>query len=83
MGMVSVRRGVRHLLGRFGAVADGVRIVSAEMQVLPVRKYRIVNDYTKRIEFETPSFDEAVERAEQLRKANTEDEITLLAEVDA
>lgn len=53
------------------------------MQVLPVRKYRIVNDYTKRIEFETPSFDEAVERAEQLRKANTEDEITLLAEVDA
>ena len=57
--------------------------MSAEMQVLPVRKFRIVNDWTRTILFSTQDLDEAVERAEELRNANTHDEITVLAEVDA
>jgi hypothetical protein len=57
--------------------------MSAEMQVLPVRKFRIVNDWTRTILFSTQDLDEAVERAEELRNANTHDEITILAEVDA
>jgi hypothetical protein len=57
--------------------------MSAEMQVLLVRKFRIVNDWTRTILFSTQDLDEAVERAEELRNANTHDEITILAEVDA
>lgn len=57
--------------------------MSAEMQVLSVRKFRIVNDWTRTILFSTQDLDEAVERAEELRNANTHDEITILAEVDA
>lgn len=57
--------------------------MSAEMQVLPVRKFRIVNDWTRTILFSTQDLDEAVERAEELRNANTHDEITISAEVDA
>lgn len=57
--------------------------MSAEMQVLPVRKFRIVNDWTRTILFSTQDLDEAVERAEELRNANTHDEITILSEVDA
>lgn len=57
--------------------------MSAEMQVLPVRKFRIVNDWTRTILFSTQDLGEAVERAEELRNANTHDEITILAEVDA
>lgn len=57
--------------------------MSAEMQVLPVRKFRIVNDWTRTILFSTQDLDEAVERAEELRNANTHDEITILADVDA
>ena len=57
--------------------------MSAEMQVLPVRKFRIVNDWTRTILFSTQDLDEAVERAEELRNANTHDEITILAAVDA
>ena len=45
--------------------------MSAEMQVLPVRKFRIVNDWTRTILFSTQDLDEAVERAEELRNANT------------
>lgn len=52
------------------------------MQVLPVKQYRIVDDWTHQLLATRLEFDAAVEELARLRELHQANEITLLAEVE-
>jgi len=53
------------------------------MQTLPVKGYRVMNDWTTKTLLETRDFDEAVEFKEAEERRNDHDEILLIAIIEA
>ena len=52
------------------------------MQTLPVKQYRIVDDWTHKLLATRVEFDDAIEELARLRGVHRTNEITLLAEVE-
>lgn len=59
-----------------------MRRPAAPMQTLPVKQYRIVDDWTHQLLATRIEFDDAIEELARLRGVHRTNEITLLAEVE-
>lgn len=55
----------------------------SELATLPVKAYRVVNDWTQQIIMETKVFEEACNQKAEEERKNQHDQITVVAVIDA